>query len=153
MWFNQSRSLPRPTAPTNTPAPLVSKQQQFHWQEHDFNIQFTNQWHSWCLQNDFLSIQMTVFPGSLGVKVLGFHCHGQGSIPGQGLRPQKLCSSQTTTHTQMILEKACCFIFPSMPSSPHSYIIIYVPGPQSETSAYFFKGGGGGGGLLFNHIL
>lgn len=147
MWFNQSRSPPCPTAPTNTPAPLVSKQQQFHWQEHDFNIQFTNQWHSWCLQNDFLSTQMTVFPGSLGVKILGFHCHGQGSIPRQGLRSPKLCSSQTTTHTQVILEKACCFLFPSMPSSPHSYIIIYVPGPSISNLRLFFLRAGRGASL------
>ena len=31
-----------------------------------------------------LRISFREFPGGLVVRILGFHCHGAGSIPGQG---------------------------------------------------------------------
>ena len=92
-----------------------------------------------CPQNDFLSIQMTAFPGSPMVKILGFHCHGQGSIPGQGLRSQKLCSNQTTNDFRkgLLLHVPLHAFKPSLISSFHScaWPLNLQPPP-----IFFFKG-------------
>ena len=37
---------------------------------------------------------MARFPGGLEVKIPGFHCHGLGSIPGQGTDPASLAGRQ-----------------------------------------------------------
>ena len=44
------------------------------------------------------------FPGSRVVRIPDFHCHGQGSIPGQGTENQKLLSMAKKTVEALIIQ-------------------------------------------------
>ena len=50
-------------------------------------LQTTSIWIIWRWDGLFRKIYSKEFPGCLVVSILGFHCHGQGSILGQGNEP------------------------------------------------------------------